>query len=105
MGTRWRPLAKITVLLEGRYIRIFSYHQSFALLMFDQALARDGYRCMITGMFDRGSLKRSAALRKIAESEGVNGVTIHACHILNESTTQGIDPEGNKVENKVRCHP
>ena len=73
--------------------------------MFDQALTRDGYRCMITGMFDDGSLEKSAALRNIAKSEGANGVTIHACHILNESTTQGIDPEGNTAENNVRRHP
>ena len=88
-----------------RKVCIFSCHQSSTLLILDQALTRDGYRCMITGMFDDGSLKRSAALRKIAKIEGANGVTIHACHILNESTTQGIDPEGNTAENKVRCHP
>ena len=38
-------------------------------LMLDQVLARDGFRCIITGMFNSGSLKKSAALRDMAPRE------------------------------------
>ena len=61
---------------------------------------------MVTGMLDETSLNKSAALQEMAERDGANGVTVHACHILNESTTQGIDPEGisdhSATVNKVR---
>ena len=61
---------------------------------------------MVTGMFDETSLSKSAALQDMAERDGANGVPVHTCHILNESTTEGIDPEGitdhSAVVNKVR---
>ena len=64
---------------------------SFLPLTFDQALARDGFRCMVTGMFDDTSLNKSAELRSIHESlDGGMPITVETCHILNESTTQGI---------------
>ena len=64
---------------------------SLLLLTFDQVLARDGFRCMVTGMFDYASLKKSAELRSIHESlRGGMPITIETCHILNESTKQGI---------------
>jgi hypothetical protein len=76
--------------------------------MFNQALARDGYRCMVTGMPDGESLKKSVALRGMVERDGANGVSAHACYILNDSTTQGIDPTGisedSVVVNKVWYH-
>ena len=61
---------------------------------------------MVTGMFDETSLSKSAALRNMEERDGANGVTVHACHILNESTMQGIDLEAisdhGATVNKVR---
>ena len=80
---------------SGRKVCIISHRPFFApLLMFDQALARDGFRCIITGMFDSGSLKKSEAMRDMAKRDGANGVVICPCHILSESTTQGTDPTG-----------
>ncbi|KAG6375726.1 hypothetical protein JVT61DRAFT_2571 [Boletus reticuloceps] len=58
------------------------------------ALARDGFRCMVTGMLNRGSADDCQVLADEAESGDINVVTVEAAHILNESTTQGIDPEG-----------
>ena len=62
--------------------------------MFNQALARDGYRCMITGMIDETSLRHCADLRTIQKRGGTNAVTVQTAHILNESTMQGTDPAG-----------
>jgi len=62
--------------------------------MFDQALARDGFRCIITGMFDSGLLEKSAAMRDMSKRDGANGVVVRPCHILSESMTQGADPTG-----------
>ena len=81
----------------------------FALfLMFDQALARDGFRCMITGMINQKSLESNAALRDIAKRDGANMVKVNACYNLNESAMQGTDPAGiseeSAVINKVRRH-
>jgi hypothetical protein len=72
----------------------------------DQALARDGYRCMLTGMFDRTSLKCNRELRQQCDDlPGATATTVQACHILNESTMRGIDPTGasdvDTVTNKV----
>jgi len=74
--------------------------------MFNQALARYGYRCMVSGMIDESSLEKSATLRAISERDGANPISVQACRILNESTMQGIDPEGTSdhdpTVNKVR---
>jgi len=83
------------------------FHYPFsALLMSNQALARDGYRCMVSGMFNESSLKKSATLQVMAKRDGANRISVHACHILSESTTQGIDPESTSdhgpTVNKVR---
>jgi len=64
--------------------------------MFDQALARDGFRCIITGMINQKSLESSAALRGVAKRDGASMATIKACHILNESTMQGTGPDGDQ---------
>ena len=90
-----------------RKVRIVSHRSFFALLLiFDQALARDGFRCMITGMINRKSFESSAALRDVAKRDGASKTIINACHILNESTMQGTDPAGisedSSVINKVR---
>jgi len=92
-----------------RKVCIVSRRSFFALfLMFDQALARDGFRCIITGMINETSLESNAALRDILKRDGASMATINACHILNDSTMQGTDPAGisgeSAVTNKVRRH-
>ncbi|KAH0827303.1 hypothetical protein J3R83DRAFT_3927, partial [Lanmaoa asiatica] len=72
-----------------------SHNPLFALfLAFNQALARDGYRRMITGLFNVNSLLHCAELRAIAKRDHVMGVTVQTCHILNESTMRGINLTG-----------
>ena len=56
---------------------------------------------MLTGMFDNISLKRSRELDKLRRDLGASYVTIQACHILNESTMQGVDPTGASDESTV----
>jgi len=92
-----------------RKVCIVSRRSFFALfLMFDQALARDGFRCIITGMINKKSLQSNAALRDIAKRDGASTAQVNACHILNESTMQGTDPAGisgeSAVTSKVRHH-
>ncbi|KAF9646068.1 hypothetical protein BDM02DRAFT_3156687 [Thelephora ganbajun] len=55
-----------------------------------KALARDGFRCMIIGYFDKTSLKYSAELQRMEETLGGIPVHVQTSHILNESTTQGV---------------
>ncbi|KAF9645778.1 hypothetical protein BDM02DRAFT_3189404 [Thelephora ganbajun] len=55
-----------------------------------KALARDGFRCMITGFFDKTSLKYSAELRRRKETLGGMPIIVKTSHILSESTTQGV---------------
>jgi hypothetical protein len=72
-----------------------------------QALARDGFRCMVTGMFDYTSIRKSPELKKMCSDQKTTSATVQACHILNESTMQGIDPSGGSekttVVNRVRA--
>jgi len=87
---------------SGRKVCIVSHRSFFApLLMFDQALARDGFRCIITSMINYMSFKRSAALRDIAERDQASTAIINACHILNSSTMQGTYPAGISEDSAV----
>ena len=52
-------------------------------------------------MFDNTSLKRSRELDKLRRDLGASYATIQACHILNESTMQGIDPTGASEDRTV----
>ena len=58
-------------------------------------------------MFDRTSLRRNHELKQLCDRLGTASTTVQACHILNESTMQGIDPTGTSdkdtVVNKVRA--
>jgi len=58
--------------------------------MLNQVFARDGYRCVITGLIDRASMKSIAELRRENERLRSAPIGVIACHILNESTTRGI---------------
>ena len=60
-----------------------------------QALARDGFRCMVTGLFDRTSMRQSRTLKQSCVDLGAASATVQACHILSESTMQGVDPAGD----------
>ena len=72
---------------------------------FNQVLARDGYRCKVTRMFDRESLHQCAELEAIRNDVIANDVTVQACHILKEPAMQGAGiGEDSAVVNKVRFH-
>ena len=77
------------------------------LLIFCQALARDGFRCMLTGMFDLTSTKKNEELAQLCDTMGAFSVVVQTSHILNESTMQDIDPQGGgekvTVLNKARA--
>lgn len=68
------------------------------MLMFNKALARDGFRCMVTGMLDRGSVRRCQPLLHESLRKGIRVIEVETAHILNEPTMQGIDPEGGGKE-------
>lgn len=78
---------------------------STLFLMFNQALARDGYQCMITRMIDETSLGRCADLRTIQQRDRINAVTIQTAHTLNDSTMQDTDPAetSENVRRWIRC--
>ena len=66
---------------------------------------RDGHRCLLTGSFDETSAEKSHELREQRTRQRAGTNVIAACHILNESTMQGVDPtvasENNLMINKV----
>ncbi|KAF8258603.1 hypothetical protein EI94DRAFT_1754170 [Lactarius quietus] len=57
-----------------------------------KVLARDDFRCLLTGYFDLTSTQDNSQLDERSRLAGVCRVA--ACHILSESTMQGIDPTG-----------
>lgn len=82
-------------------------HYTFSVPYPRQALARDGFRCVVTGSFDTRALASNLELdQKCSDLDGVSA-TVQACHILCGSTTQDIDPTWSDgivtttVENKV----
>lgn len=75
-------------------------------LTLDQALARDGFRCVLTGMIDKTSLEMNKELVRTVQALHDPVISIvDVCHIVNESTMQGVDPsrdgKGDSVVNKV----
>lgn len=74
--------------------------------MFNQVLARDGYSCVVTGILNQSSLSRC---RELGDHDKL-ALVIETAHILNESTTQGMDPavsedtQDHKLLNKVPFH-
>ncbi|KAF8596804.1 hypothetical protein BDV93DRAFT_610704 [Ceratobasidium sp. AG-I] len=58
------------------------------------ALARDNYRCMLSGHVDATSYEASAILQKMVhEKPGVNAAPTHCCHILPQYLNQRLgDP-------------
>ena len=67
------------------------------LLILEQAFARDGFRCALTGTFDKVSVRVNSevAHELEAESDTFWRDTVIACHIVKESAMQGVDPSGD----------
>ncbi|KAL4251963.1 hypothetical protein ABKN59_005828 [Abortiporus biennis] len=66
------------------------------------SMARDGFRCMITGAYDSNSLVKAPELRtRMLEDDDSGETIIQCCHILNEYAAQNID-SGNPSRNKRR---
>ena len=63
-----------------------------------KALARDDFRCMVTGMLDHRSVGHCQALLHESLNEDITMSEIQTAHIFNGSTLQGIDPEGGGKE-------
>ena len=70
--------------------------------MINQVLARDDYRCVVTGMYNRSSLERCRELTR--ESGKAVALTLEMGHIFNESTMQNIDPEIDRDHEEVRTY-
>jgi hypothetical protein len=74
---------------SGRKVRILCASCLPALLLtFDQALARDGFQCVVSGWFDRLSLEECVELRSEQEHLGRMHTAVRPTHILNGSATQ-----------------
>ena len=71
--------------------------QCYALLMLNQALARDNFQCMITGLFNQNSVEHNAKAKRLYKVQGGLAVTIETCHILSESVMQGVESNDSKV--------
>lgn len=71
-----------------RKVRIFHAPRlPVPLLTFDQALARDDFRCVISGWFDRTSIRECVELQN--KQQRLNGITtVTPTHILNGLATQ-----------------
>ena len=62
---------------------------------------RDGFRCILTGVFDYTSTRQNPELDQLRRSINARAATVQACHILNESTMQDVDPTGTSEESTV----
>ncbi|KAF9013706.1 hypothetical protein BDZ89DRAFT_1076885 [Hymenopellis radicata] len=69
-----------------------------------RALARDSFRCMLTGVYDERSCEESEQLATQADASPEGSGYTQCCHILNEAVTIGIDPTSTepKTEAKTR---
>jgi len=72
------------------------------LLTLGQALARDGFRCAVTGAFDKTLIEHIPELQREQERLNASVVVIETSHIVNEPTTRGIGAsERSAVMNMV----
>jgi hypothetical protein len=65
-----------------------------------QALQRDGYRCMISGVYDMESCEKLTAVATIAMNSGIIARPTQASHIFAPSTSADItgkNEDGPKV--------
>ncbi|KAJ7673290.1 hypothetical protein DFH06DRAFT_1467646 [Mycena polygramma] len=68
------------------------------------ALSRDGYRCMLTQIYDETSCRKHPAVRKLAEAAHATSAVINACHIFNETVLQNIEPNQTFPYDPQRQH-
>jgi hypothetical protein len=63
---------------------------------FYQALARDGYRCVISRIYDTNSYQQYPEIAQVVTNQDLDVVATQAAHIFLPSTNQGIsgDDEG-----------
>ena len=59
-----------------------------------KALVRDGFRCVVSGRYDRQSVRTS---RELDETPGIEVVETECAHILSESTNVGIGEGSSTV--------
>uniref|UniRef100_A0A0W0GCH1 HNH nuclease domain-containing protein n=3 Tax=Moniliophthora roreri TaxID=221103 RepID=A0A0W0GCH1_MONRR len=55
------------------------------------ALARDGFKCMLSHKFDATSVRTIPAVKKMMRKEGRGYEATNCCHIFSESAVQDID--------------
>jgi hypothetical protein len=58
-----------------------------------KALARDGYRCMVTNTVDANSFYKHQAIKKLRSDIGAAVRLVQTCHIFNESILRNIEPD------------
>jgi len=81
-----------------------TYHTYFdPLLTLGQALARDGFRCVVTGAFDEASIERIPELQRKQERLNALVLFIKTSHIVNKSATRGAGPVVNMFLSLL-CH-
>jgi len=74
-----------------------SIHE-FSLTPTDQALFRDGYRCVITGKYDISSVMVIKELEeKLNADRSLKTDGTQCAHIFAESTNKDIEPGSHKV--------
>lgn len=77
--------------------RVFFFQES-SLIRTDQALIRDGYRCVVTGKYDTRSVLEIRELKEMFESDPSLKMERTQCaHIFAESTNMDIEPGSEKV--------
>jgi hypothetical protein len=57
---------------------------------FNQALARDNYRCIITGLYDMTSFYEYTKIENEVRAQGLQVVPTQAAHILPASTNKNV---------------
>jgi hypothetical protein len=76
---------------------VFSFQES-SLIRSDQALIRDGYRCVVTGKYDTRSVLEIRELKEMLESDlSLKMERTQCVHIFAESTNADIEPGSEKV--------
>ncbi|KAJ7755330.1 hypothetical protein DFH07DRAFT_821852 [Mycena maculata] len=68
------------------------------------ALIRDGYKCMLTGLYDETSCTKHPAVRELADQVEASTGLIVTAHIFNEAVLQNIDPNDNFPHDAQRHH-
>ena len=63
----------------------------------NQALIRDGYRCVVTGRYDEKMTAKNKELASMAIESGIPPAVTQCAHIFSESTNVNIAPESGKV--------